>query len=374
MQTLLAFIRHQTVLVVSGILALLSCFLVPPSKAYLGYIDTRTLVLLFCLMLVVAGLRTARTFRVLTEYFLRKFRSIRSISLVLVLLAFGLSMFLTNDVTLITLLPFTLLIFRQVPNSEKLLIHTLVMETVAANLGSMLTPVGNPQNLFLYTHYDLTLGTFLKTMGPYSAVSLVLCLVAMYLLGKTSRVDTGDFTHSDNTYHTLDKKVFFYYGALFLVCLLSVARVLDYRILLAVVLAAVLLENRKLLRAADYSLLLTFVFFFIFIGNLGSLPEVRTFLETMVRGREVLTSVLASQVISNVPAAILLAHFTDAGEKLLIGTNLGGLGTLIASMASLITYRMYTADGTAKKGRYFLEFTAVNLLFLAALSALTLIF
>lgn len=369
MQTLVQFLRSQTVLVVSAVLALVSCFFVPPSLSYVSYVDWRVLGLLFSLMAVVAGLRTAGTFRVLTEFLLRKVSSMRVIALLLVLLCFGFSMFLTNDVTLITLVPFTLLVFRQMAGSEKALVHTLVLETLAANLGSMLTPIGNPQNLYLYSQYDLSLGLFFRTMAPYTALSLVL-LVALTLV----LVPGGAAALADgSSFHSFHRKTFFVYGALFLLCLLSVARVLDWRLLLAAVLTVVVIENYRLLRMVDYSLLLTFVFFFVFIGNVGSLPDVREFLENAVRGREVETGILASQVISNVPAALLLSKFTTDGTGLLVGVNLGGLGTLIASMASLITYRLYAASARALKGRYFAEFTLWNIVFLAALYALTLI-
>ena len=355
MQTLVQFLRSQTVLVVSAVLALVSCFLVPPSLSYVSYVDWRVLGLLFSLMAVVAGLRTAGTFRVLTEFLLRKVSSMRVIALLLVLLCFGFSRFLTNDVTLITLVPFTLLVFRQ-----------MTVETLAANLGSMLTPIGNPQNLYLYSQYDLSLGTFFRTMAPYTALSLVLLVVLTLVLvpGGAASLSEG------STFHSFHRKTFFVYAALFLLCLLSVARVLDWRVLLVAVLAVVVIENYRLLRMVDYSLLLTFVFFFVFIGNVGSLPDVREFLENAVRGREVETGILASQVISNVPAALLLSKFTTDGTGLLVGVNLGGLGTLIASMASLITYRLYAASSHALKGRYFAEFTLWNLVFLAALYAL----
>ena len=369
MQTLVQFLRSQTVLVVSAVLALVSCFLVPPSLSYVSYVDWRVLGLLFSLMAVVAGLRTAGTFRVLTEFLLRKVSSMRVIALLLVLLCFGFSMFLTNDVTLITLVPFTLLVFRQMTGSEKALVHTLVLETLAANLGSMLTPIGNPQNLYLYSQYGLSLGVFFRTMAPYTALSLVLLVVLTLVLvpGGAASLSEG------STFHSFHRKTFFVYAALFLLCLLSVARVLDWRVLLVAVLAVVVLENYRLLRMVDYSLLLTFVFFFVFIGNVGSLADVREFLENAVGGREVETGILASQVISNVPAALLLSKFTTDGTGLLVGVNLGGLGTLIASMASLITYRLYAATDRAMKGRYFGEFTLWNVVFLAALYALTLI-
>ena len=369
MQTLVQFLRSQTVLVVSAVLALVSCFFVPPSLSYVSYVDWRVLGLLFSLMAVVAGLRTAGTFRVLTEFLLRKVSSMRVIALLLVLLCFGFSMFLTNDVTLITLVPFTLLVFRQMAGSEKALVHTLVLETLAANLGSMLTPIGNPQNLYLYSQYELSLGVFFRTMAPYTGLSLALLVVLALVLvpGGAAALSEG------SSFHSFHRKTFFVYAALFLLCLLSVARVLDWRVLLVAVLAVVVIENYRLLRMVDYSLLLTFVFFFVFIGNVGSLPDVREFLENAVRGREVETGILASQVISNVPAALLLSKFTTDGTGLLVGVNLGGLGTLIASMASLITYRLYAASSHALKGRYFAEFTLWNLVFLAALYALALV-
>ncbi|MEE1292360.1 MAG: SLC13 family permease, partial [Acutalibacteraceae bacterium] len=244
MQTLVQFLRSQTVLVVSAVLALVSCFLVPPSLSYVSYVDWRVLGLLFSLMAVVAGLRTAGTFRVLTEFLLRKVNSMRVIALLLVLLCFGFSMFLTNDVTLITLVPFTLLVFRQMTGSEKALVHTLVLETLAANLGSMLTPIGNPQNLYLYSQYDLSLGTFFRTMAPYTALSLVLLVVLTLVLvpGGAASLSEG------STFHSFHRKTFFVYAALFLLCLLSVARVLDWRVLLVAVLAVVVLENYRLLR------------------------------------------------------------------------------------------------------------------------------
>ena len=181
MQTLVQFLRSQTVLVVSAVLALVSCFLVPPSLSYVSYVDWRVLGLLFSLMAVVAGLRTAGTFRVLTEFLLRKVNSMRVIALLLVLLCFGFSMFLTNDVTLITLVPFTLLVFRQMTGSEKALVHTLVLETLAANLGSMLTPVGNPQNLYIYDVYKLTAMDFIRTILP-SGIAALVVLVLLTLI------------------------------------------------------------------------------------------------------------------------------------------------------------------------------------------------
>jgi Na+/H+ antiporter NhaD/arsenite permease-like protein len=365
------FCKKETVLVISGILAILSCLVIPPSKAYLGYINYRVLVLLFCLMTVVAGEMKAGTFDLLSNRLLWHVRTMRGLSEVLVIMSFIMSMFLTNDVTLVTVVPFTLMVFRRIDHSMENgfpRMFVLIMETVAANLGSMLTPFGNPQNLYLYARYDYHMGEFIRIMLPYTAVSLVLIFAATLLM-KDERVICS--TDSVAQGRRLDLRGFVCYLILFLLCIFSVARILDYRILLVIVSAAVLLLNRRLFTQVDYSLLLTFVFFFVFIGNVGKIEMIRAFLEKFMSGRELLTAIITSQFVSNVPAAILLSGFTQNGRALVVGTNLGGLGTLIASMASLITYKFYAAEKGSSKKRYLLYFTAVNLIFLILLYLLS---
>ncbi|MCH4193147.1 MAG: citrate transporter [Butyrivibrio sp.] len=371
MRSVKNFCKKETVLVISGILAILSCLVIPPSKAYLGYINYRVLVLLFCLMTVVAGEMKAGTFDLLSNRLLWHVRTMRGLSEVLVIMSFIMSMFLTNDVTLVTVVPFTLMVFRRIDHSMENgfpRMFVLIMETVAANLGSMLTPFGNPQNLYLYARYDYHMGEFIRIMLPYTAVSLVLIFAATLLM-KDERVICS--TDSVAQGRRLDLRGFVCYLILFLLCIFSVARILDYRILLVIVSAAVLLLNRRLFTQVDYSLLLTFVFFFVFIGNVGKIEMIRAFLEKFMSGRELLTAIITSQFVSNVPAAILLSGFTQNGRALVVGTNLGGLGTLIASMASLITYKFYAAEKGSSKKRYLLYFTAVNLIFLILLYLLS---
>lgn len=364
MKRVLQFFRREAVLCISGLLALGSAFAVPPSGAYLAYIDLRVLILLLCLMLTVAGIRQTGAFTVLCQGLLRRVRSIRMVGLLLVLLCFFLSMLLTNDVTLVTLVPFTLLVLEGIPRQDapRITIRLLVLETAAANLGSMLTPMGNPQNLYLYSRYGFSMQTFLGAISPYSALSLVLLAGSCILLLPAQPVDPPKEQSRIRSPWRLGA-----YCLLFGVDLLTVLRILDPWILLCIICAGVLLLDRRLFREADYSLLLTFVFFFVFVGNMGSIPALSGALQRLLQGRELLTAVLLSQVISNVPAAILLSGLTENGRALLIGTNLGGLGTLIASMASLITYKLYAAQPGSQPRRYLGGFTLCNLVYLAAL-------
>jgi Na+/H+ antiporter NhaD/arsenite permease-like protein len=246
----------------------------------------------------------------------------------------------------------------------------------------MLTPFGNPQNLYLYSRYQFSMKDFLLLMLPYTLISLALVLLETLFTcgagektkGSTRQSTKNNRENSPLQSNKIDTGKFIYFLILFLLCLLSVARILDHRILFVLVLAAVWIKEKKLLTRVDYSLLITFVFFFVFIGNLGNVTAVRSFLKKIVDGREVLTSVLASQVVSNVPAAILLSGFTENGKALVIGTNLGGLGTLIASMASLITYKFFAEEYGDRRLAYILRFSLVNVALLLILGLWILVF
>ena len=361
------FFKKEAVLCISGILAAVSCFIVPPSAAYAGYVDLRVLILLFCLMIVVAGIRQTGAFTVICEALLRRFRSIKIIGLVLVLLSFFMSMLLTNDVTLVTIVPFTLLMFYKISDVKKARaeIVLLVLETAAANLGSMLTPMGNPQNLYLYSKFNLSIAEFFGIIFPYSALSLILLIGSVFLFLPKLKTEKPEGV---SKLQGRAKTVLF--TVLFAVNMLTILRILDDRILLVIIVAVTLIVDRKLFLQVDYSLLLTFVFFFIFVGNLGSIPALSESLQNILLGNEVVISVALSQVISNVPAAILLSGLSENVSGLIVGTNLGGLGTLIASMASLITYKFYAGAKGSSPKKYILVFTAFNLCYLAALGAM----
>lgn len=370
MQKVINYIKNNAILFVSGILAAASCFIVKPDKQYAGYINFKVLALLFCLMLIVAALTRIGTFDLLTKMLLSKVKTYRGISLLMSLMAFVMSMFLTNDVSLVTLVPFAILVLKPFGENRKLM-YTLIIMTVAANLGSMLTPIGNPQNLYLYENYKFELGDFFLLMLPYSALSLVLVVAMTFILvrGKESLV-VNDTVKTGK----ISALRLIIYSALFILNILTVMGILDYRISFFITIALMAVMDYKSFLKVDYNLLLTFVFFFVLIGNIGRIDAVTGTLSGLVSGYPVPVAVLSSQIISNVPAAMLLSAFTGDGRALVIGTNLGGLGTIIASMASLITYRFHAAfakelkaKGDEKQGNYLLCFTLINVIMLVIL-------
>ena len=368
MKLLKQFIQQETVLTAAAVLAVVSAFFVLPDAQYLGYIDLRTLAILFSLMTVMAGLRRQGFFDGLGRALLSRTHSTFQLTLVLVGLCFFGSMFITNDVSLLTFVPFTFVVLSRLGADVRrsLLIPVVCMQTIAANLGSMLTPIGNPQNLYLYGKSGMSIGGFVLLMLPYTLVSLLLLLAwAALVCRKASAALSVDELVSSASQG--NQKIILLYLVLFTVCLLSVIRVLPYGIAFAAVLVCALFADPRTLRTVDYSLLLTFVAFFIFIGNLGRIPAFSGWLQEFLTGREVLVAVLASQVTSNVPTALLLSGFTAETQALIIGTNLGGLGTLIASMASLISYRQIARELPQGKKQYFGLFTLSNLIFLAIL-------
>ncbi len=378
---LCAFIKKETVLTVAIVLAVISAVPVTPDKAYAGYIDFRTLSILFCLMAVMAGLQKLGVFRKVAGMLLRHTHNTVQLVEVLVLLCFFFSMVITNDVSLITFVPFTFIVLRLSGEDamKKLAVPVIILQTIAANLGSMLTPIGNPQNLYLYGKAQMSAGAFILLMLPYSLVSLLLLVLCAAVTAKRSKISVQGVTTvslGDNVEsETAERKGYLLpmYLLLFLLCLFTVARVIPYPVTLVIVAAAVLILDRSTITKVDYSLLLTFVGFFVFIGNMGRMPAFRDFLQGIIGGREVMTSVIASQVISNVPAALLLSGFTEDVQALIVGTNLGGLGTLIASMASLISYKQVAGEIPEEKKRYFGWFTVANIAFLAILLVLNII-
>lgn len=364
----LAFLKKEIVLTVALVLAIVSSFFVPPDLAYLDYIDFRTLAILFCLMAVMAGLQKSGVFSYVAEKLLQKVKHIRMAVFILIALCFFSSMLITNDVALITFVPFSFIVLSLI-GAESLVVPVVVMQTIAANLGSMLTPIGNPQNLYLYGKAGLGLGQFVGLMLPYAAASFVLLAVWCLCFGYKGE-KTVSYMPQNKVDLSKSKVQLVVYGLLFAVSLLTVAHLIDWGIALAVTLIVVLIMDKAVLKDVDYALLTTFVGFFIFIGNMGRIPAFNTLLGRIIEGREVLTAVVCSQFMSNVPAALLLSGFTPRCDLLLIGTNLGGLGTIIASMASLISFKYIGRDYKELRGKYMLFFTSANLIFLAALIGL----
>lgn len=361
---LVLFLKKDPVFTIAAGLAVLSMAVVPPSPAYLGYFDFAVLGTLFCLMCVVAGFRRCGLLDAVSHRLLASARSLRGISLLLVCLCFVSSMLLTNDVALIAFVPLTLVALQSLPPMQ--MIYLVVLETMAANLGSMLTPVGNPQNLYLYAYYQMHLGEFMATVAPVCIFSLLL-LLGLVAVGKSQPLSPA----AGQAAVPLDKKALWLHLALFLLCILTVLRVVDYRLCTLVTLLVLLTLDRSLLARVDYMLLGTFMAFFVLVGNLGALDSVRTTISTLMQGRELLTAVVVSQVISNVPAAIMLSRFTSEGGALLLGCNLGGLGTLVASLASLISYKLYAKSPGARPLLYLGVFTLLNVGMLLLLGLFT---
>lgn len=357
------FVKSEVVLCVALLLAIISMFFVPPDAGYLDYIDWDTLALLFSLMAVMKGFQSAGVFSFLAGKLLKKANTSRKIMLVLVFLPFFLSMLVTNDVSLITFVPFGLIVLRSA-KLERLAVPLAVLQTLAANLGSMLTPMGNPQNLYLYNSSGMSFGGLVLLMLPYTALSgaglfaVIMCFKSVP--AESAEIDT----------EITGKFPIIYSSAGFAVCLLGLFDVIPSLIIAAAVLVFLLIFDRKVLIKVDYSLLATFAALFIFIGNMGNISAVRTFLSSVISGNETLVAVLASQVLSNVPAALLLSGFSSEWSALIVGCNLGGLGTLIASMASLISYKEIAKSYPEKRLKYLLQFTVYNIAFLAALIGL----
>lgn len=355
------FIAKETVLCVAAICAVLTMFLIPPDKAYLHYIDFRVLCLLLCLMAVVAGLKAIGIFNWLTSQLLQRIHSGRILSVTLVMLPFFSSMFITNDVALIIFIPFTLMLLEELGCANKIIPLT-VFQTIAANLGSMATPVGNPQNLYLYAFYNLSIGDFFSVTLPLTAISLVaLSVASIPLLPRNLSEQKIEDAGICSTRQLL------IYLTLFILCLLTVFRIVPYPITTAITVIVLFFVNKNLLKEIDYMLLLTFICFFTVSENLGRVEEIRIFLQRLLQSGTLLTAVGTSQVISNVPAAIVMSGFTDEWRQMLAGVNIGGLGTPIASLASLITIKFYMRWPGAKIARFLGFFTIANVIALTIL-------
>lgn len=349
------------VLTIALIAALVSMVFVLPDAGYAAYVDWDVLMLLFALMAVVAGLKRCGLMDRISAMLLKRAGDTRKLSILLSLACFFSAMLVTNDVALITFVPLTTALLASQPGA---LIFTVSLETVAANLGSMATPIGNPQNLYLYAHYEMPIGQFFSCILPLTAASLVLVLLAGMLL-KREKVSLPAQRET-----AVNAKALWLHGAQFAVCLLSVLGVLPKWACFAVVLVSTFVVDKTLLSQVDYALLATFVCFFVFVGNLGRIDAVSALLNGLMAGRELEMGIICSQVISNVPAALMLSGFTENAAQLMRGVDLGGLGTLVASLASLISFKLYMKAPGAKAGRYLGVFTAMNVVFLAVLYAL----
>lgn len=356
---LLNFIKKNTVMVVALVAAIVTSFLVPIDKAYLGYFDYKTLTCLFCVLAVVCALRNIHFFYILARKVVQLFKTTRMSILALVYITFIGSMLIANDMALLTFLPLSYFVLTTT-NKQKYMAFAFIMQNIAANLGGMLTPFGNPQNLYLYTKFNIPNGEFVSIMLLPFAVAIVLITICC-LCVKSEPLEIADEKVELSRWRSVVYLILFAYS------IAIVFRTIPYWTGLIVIPAALLILDRKALKMVDYPLLFTFVFFFIFAGNMARIEVVRTFFSGLLMKNTLVFSALSCQVISNVPSAILLSQFTQNYPALLVGVNIGGVGTLIASLASLITFREYTKANPGRGGHYVKLFSIFNFCFLILL-------
>ncbi|MBR2645496.1 MAG: citrate transporter [Clostridia bacterium] len=354
------FARKNVVMLIAFCAAVITSCIVPVDRAYLGYFDFRTLTCLFCVLAVVCALRNIYFFYILARKVVILFRTARLCVLALVYITFIGSMLIANDMALLTFLPLGFFVLNTTKN-EKYMAFTFIMQNIAANLGGMLTPFGNPQNLYLYSRFEIPNLTFMRIMAPpfVFAVALITLCCILFVKPEPLKLDGMEMK--------LNKKRVALYLALFALSIVIVFRGIPYWIGLIVIPAVLLFADRKALAMVDYPLLFTFVFFFIFAGNMARIEAVRAFVSGLLNRNVLVVSTLSCQFISNVPSAILLSQFTENYADLLVGVNIGGVGTLIASLASLITFREYLHHNPGKTWQYVRTFSAFNFGFLALL-------
>ncbi len=361
--TVLGFLKRNAVLCIAALAALVTVCIVPPDAAYLTYFDWKTLTCLFCTLAVVCALRNIRFFTFLARKIVILFKNTRASILALVYITFIGSMLIANDMALLTFLPLGYFVLSST-NKQKYMAFTFIMQNIAANLGGMLTPFGNPQNLYLYTQFNIPTGAFVATMLPPFCISVALItLCCMFVKKEPLQLEEEKIV--------LPKAKTSVYVLLFALSIIIVFRVIPFWIGLIVIPIALLFMDRKALLSVDYGLLLTFVMFFIFSGNMARIPAVQSFFGSLMAKNPLLVSVLSCQVISNVPSAILLSQFTANWRALLVGVNIGGVGTLISSLASLITFKEYTSKAQGGAGKYVLLFSLFNFGFLIILTSIT---
>ncbi len=366
MKKVISFAKTNAVMLIAAVCATVTSFIVPPDKEYLGYFDFKTLTCLFCVLGMVCALRNIRFFYTLAKAIVRRFRNAKICILALVYITFIGSMLIANDMALLTFLPLGYFILHTT-GKEKYMAFTFIMQNIAANLGGMLTPFGNPQNLYLYTKFNIPTGEFMLIMLIPFIVSIVLISGCCLIFVKNEPLEIGERAAALPPVRTA------VYLLLFAFTIAIVFRGVPYQLGLIIIPLALLFLDRQALLQVDYGLLFTFVFFFIFAGNMARIDAVKELFSFLLDKNTLLFSVASCQVISNVPSAILLSQFTANYQDLLVGVNIGGVGTLISSLASLITFREYVKNNPGKTGYYILMFSLFNFAFLIILTTFMLL-
>lgn len=356
-----SFVKKNAVMCIALIAAIVTSLIIPIDKEYVGYFDYKTLTCLFCVLAVVCALKNINFFYMLARKVVQLFKTARMSILALVYITFIGSMLIANDMALLTFLPLGYFVLTTT-GKQKYMAFTFIMQNIAANLGGMLTPFGNPQNLYLYTKYEIPNLEFMGIMAPPFILSVAIITICCILFVKPEPLCLSDEKI------VLDPKRTILYLMLFALSIVIVFRGIPYWIGLIVIPAVLLIVDRKALKMVDYGLLFTFVFFFIFAGNMARIDVVRDLFSALLEKSTLLFSVVSCQCISNVPSAILLSQFTNNYADLLVGVNIGGVGTLISSLASLITFREYVKHNPGKTGYYIGMFSVFNFAFLFILT------
>jgi Na+/H+ antiporter NhaD/arsenite permease-like protein len=358
-------ILKDKVFLIAVLIAILTMFFVPPSKQYLSYFNYKVLVVMFTIMLSVAGIYESHFFYFVATKLVMHLKNMRFIALSIVLTTFFLAMFLTNDAVLLTLIPFSIFILKHV-KMEKQIIIIIILQTIAANLGSALTPMGDPQNIYLYAYYQISFLDFMRMTLPVTIIGGLLITITTIILMPKAVVELNITTPKVNL------KSLAIYGLILLNALFSILRIVPLIYTLIVTLILGLIFARHLFKRVDWYLLLTFVSFFIITGNLSEMEGIGNFLSAFLDGniKVYFTGMLSSQLISNVPSAVLLSTFTDASmaKYLLQGVNVGSMGTLVASLASLISFKYILRDYPKLTKRYILYYSLISIIYMAIIT------
>lgn len=362
---MIRFLKKNIVTVIAMLAAGITCFFVPPDASYIDYLDFKTLSCLFCVLCVVCALKNINFFYMLARKTVQYFKTTRMCILALVYITFLGSMLIANDMALLTFLPLGYMVLHET-GEERYMALTFILQNIAANLGGMLTPFGNPQNLYLYTKFVIPTGEFTAIMAPpFIASVVILTVICFFIKSENMKISGGEVK--------LPPARTALYLSLFALAIAIVFRGVPHILGVIIIPAVLLFTDRKALKNVDYPLLLTFVFFFIFSGNMARIEGVRTLLSNLLSKSTLLISILSCQCISNVPSAILLSQFTENYRDLLLGVNIGGAGTLIASLASLITFREYLRHRPGRSAYYIALFSAFNFGFVILLTGLVLL-
>ena len=363
-EKIINFIKSEVVLSIAAILAIITCFFIPIDKEYLNYFDYNTLICLFCMLAVVAGLKSTNVFELISRKMIGLFHTRRAVIFSLVFGTFFFDMIVANDMSLITFLPLTYIVLHSTKN-DKYLAFTFIMQTIAANMGGMITPYGNPQNLYLYSYYQIGTTEF------FSILLMQSLTVAIMLWICCSFVQNEPLKLRKNSKIIISKKELVFYSILFFIVILSIFRLVPYLLTLAIVVITILIFDRKRFKQVDYALIATFCVFFIFSGNIARIDAIKNAISKIVVNNTMLAGIISCQFISNVPTAIFLSKFTNNYRELLISVNIGSLGILISSLASLITLKEFLKHQPKNFWKYLGMFTLFNSMFLMTLLIIT---